>query len=183
MSLAAAGVEPGAADATAPPWPKPPDLPNPPATCTSTSEPMVTSAGDPASITIVNRSAQRGRELVRLIREKTPASAELTAWESTCRLPESTGIVVNATSIGLFPDVDGRLDLDVDSLQPHMVVADVIPNPPRTLLLRDAAARGCVTLDGLGMLVNQAVIGIRHWVGIDADPVVMRLTLAELFPS
>ncbi len=64
-----------------------------------------------------------------------------------------------------------------------MVVADVIPNPPRTLLLRDAAAHGCVTLDGLGMLVNQAVIAIRLWVGIDADPAVMRRTLAELFPS
>ena len=73
---------------------------------------------------------------------------------------------MNATSIGLAPDVDGRLELELDSLLPHMVVADVIPHPPQTALLRDAQARGCVTLDGLGMLVNQAVIGIAHQIGI-----------------
>lgn len=43
----------------------------------------------------------------------------------------------------------------------------VIPNPPRTRLIREAEARGCVTPDGLGMLVNQATIGIKHWTGVD----------------
>jgi shikimate dehydrogenase len=88
-----------------------------------------------------------------------------------------------ATSIGLFPDVDARLDLDLDSLRPGMVVADVIPNPPRTLLIRDAEARGCAVLDGLGMLVNQGVISIRHWTGVDPDQTVMRRKLEELFGS
>ena len=78
-------------------------------------------------------------------------------------------IVVNATVIGLFPDVAARLNLDVESLQPGMIVADVIPNPPRTSLIRDEQARGCVTLDGLGMLVNQGAISIEHWNGIAAD--------------
>ena len=87
--------------------------------------------------------------------------------------------MVNATSIGLFPDVEARLDLDVDSLRPGMVVADVIPNPPRTALIRDAEDRGHVVLDGLGMLVNQGVISIQHWTGVDADPAVMRRALAE----
>jgi shikimate dehydrogenase len=62
-----------------------------------------------------------------------------------------------------------------------MVVADVIPNPPRTRLIQDAEACGCTTLDGLGMLVNQAVIGVRHWTGVDADPTVVRRTLVGLF--
>ena len=51
-----------------------------------------------------------------------------------------------------------------------MIVADVIPNPPRTRLIRDAEARGCKVLDGLGMLVNQGVIGIKYWTGVDPDP-------------
>jgi len=42
---------------------------------------------------------------------------------------------------------------------------------------------GCVPLDGLGMLVNQGVIGIRLWTGVDADPAVMRDALAEVFSS
>jgi shikimate dehydrogenase len=78
-------------------------------------------------------------------------------------------------------DVDACLDLELDSLRPGVVVADVIPNQPSTPLLRSAAARGCRTLDGLGMLVNQGVIGIRPWTGIDADTGVMRQTLTELF--
>jgi shikimate dehydrogenase len=67
------------------------------------------------------------------------------------------------------------------SLASPMIVADVIPNPPRTLLIREAEARGCRTLDGLGMLVNQGVISIKHWTGVDAEPGVMRRKVEELF--
>jgi shikimate 5-dehydrogenase len=62
-----------------------------------------------------------------------------------------------------------------------MVVADVIPNPPETRLVRDARARGCAVLDGLGMLVNQGVIGFKYWTGIDAEPSVMRRALETVF--
>lgn len=134
-----------------------------------------------AAITVVNRGATRGSELVALLNERTPARAELVVWDGTYRVPEGTDIVVNATSIGLPPDVDARLDLDLDLLRPGMVVADVIPNPPRTPLIRDAEERGCTVLDGLGMLVNQGVLAIRHWTGVDADPGVMRGKLEELF--
>ena len=133
------------------------------------------------AITVVNRGAARGRELVALINDKTPASAELVAWDKTYRAPKDADILVNATSIGLYPDVEGRLDLDIASLEPRMIVADVIPNPPRTLLIREAEGRGCRTLDGLGMLVNQGVISIKHWTGVDVEPAAMRRKLEELF--
>ena len=50
-------------------------------------------------------------------------------------------------------------------------------------MLRDAERRGATVLDGLGMLVNQGVIGIRYWTGIDADAGVMRQTLERLFAA
>jgi shikimate dehydrogenase len=134
-----------------------------------------------AAITIVNRDPARGSTLVALLDEHTPARAELVAWNRTFRVPESTDVLVNATSVGLFPAVDARVDVDPESLLPGMVVADVIPNPPRTRLIRDAEARGCTGLDGLGMLVNQGAISIRHWTGVDADPAVMRRTVEEIF--
>ncbi len=132
-------------------------------------------------ITVVNRDRERGAELVALLKERTPAAAELVPWQGTYGVAEDAEVVVNATSVGLFPDVGARLDLDPDSLRPGMVVADVIPNPPRTALLEDAEARGATVLDGLGMLVNQGVISICHWTGVDADPAVMRRTVEELF--
>jgi len=132
------------------------------------------------TIIVVNRSVPRGRELVALLNEKTPARATFATWDGDCRIPEATDVVVNATSIGLFPDIDARLALDLESLRPGMVVADVIPNPPRTRLIRDAADRGCTVIDGLGMLVNQGVIGIKYWTGLDVDPGVMRAKLEEI---
>jgi shikimate dehydrogenase len=134
-----------------------------------------------ARITVVNRDRGRGAELVALLNERTPARAELVVWDGVQRVPRGTDIVVNATSVGLFPDVDARIELEVADLRPGMVVADVIPNPPRTRLIRDAEARGATVLDGLGMLVEQGVAGIRHWTGVEADPAVMRRALVAVF--
>ena len=53
--------------------------------------------------------------------------------------------------------------MSLDTLSPEAIVCDVIPNPPKTHLIKDAQARGLRTLDGLGMLVNQGVIGIELW--------------------
>jgi len=134
-----------------------------------------------ACVTIVNRSPGRGEELVELVNTRTQARSELVVWDHTFGIPNTAEIVVNATSIGLFPDMDAGLNLHLDTLRPGLIIADVIPNPPRTRLIRDAEARGCVVLDGLGMLVNQGVISIKHWTGIDADPAVMRQKLESLF--
>ena len=134
-----------------------------------------------ARITVVNRDRSRGAELVALLNKRTPAQADLVVWDGVQRVPEGTDIVINATSVGLFPDVDARLELEAGDLRPGMMVADVIPNPPRTRLIRDAEARGATTLDGIGMLVQQGVAGIGHWTGVDVDPAVMRRALAAIF--
>jgi shikimate dehydrogenase len=134
-----------------------------------------------SSISVVNRTAERGIELVRVINENTPAKAELINWQTEYKVKPDAGIVINATSIGLYPNLHDRLDLDIESLRPGMVVADVIPNPPRTHLIKDAEARGCTIVDGLGMLVNQGVIGIKYWTGVDADATVMRRKLEEIY--
>ena len=138
-------------------------------------------------ITVVNRSAERGGELAELlagrVRQQTDDRLEsrLVIWNDDYRVPENTDIVVNATSIGLYPDVDARLKLDLESLDAGMLVADVIPNPPRTRLLRDAILRECAVIDGLEMLVGQGVIGIQYWTGMQPAADVMRSALEEIF--
>ena len=94
------------------------------------------------SITVVNRNPIRGEPLAKLLIGKTPAKASYANWSGAYAVPAGTGIVVNATSIGL-EDAAAKLDIDLSTLKPGMVVADVIVNPPRTMLIRDAETRGC----------------------------------------
>jgi shikimate dehydrogenase len=136
-----------------------------------------------ASVTVVNRDRRRGQELADLIDERTPAAAKLVVWDRSYEIPAGTDILVNATSVGLFPDTEARLNINTDNMLPGTVVADVIPNPPHTALLESARQRGCATLDGLGMLVNQAAINIRHWTGLEADTDLMQRTLVQLFQA
>ena len=129
-------------------------------------------------ITVVNRSGGRGAELAGLLRDTLKLEAELVVWSGDYVVPDGTDVVINATSIGLY-DPDARLAVDLNSLYPGMVVADVVFNPVTTRFLREAAERGCRAVDGLGMLVNQGVIGVRFWTGIDPDPEVMRMALEK----
>jgi shikimate dehydrogenase len=93
-------------------------------------------------------------------------------------VPAGTDVLINATSIGLG-DASARVPIDFGTLSPETVVADVIFNPADTRFLREARQRGCRTLDGLGMLVNQAVIGFKIWTGVQPDAELMREALEE----
>ena len=127
-------------------------------------------------ITVVNRSQTRGQELVGLLSDKLGLATELVVWRGDYAVPMGTDIVINGTSIGLY-DPQALLAIDLSSLAPGMVVADVIFDPVRTQLLDSAAARGCRTIDGLGMLVNQGILGFGFWTGIEPDAAVMRAAL------
>lgn len=129
-------------------------------------------------ITVVNRSEPRGRDLTDHLGKALALSVAFVPWADDYSLPADTDIVINATSIGLY-ETEARLEINLDSLKPNMVVADVVFSPPQTRLLRDAAARSCRTLDGLGMLVNQGVIGVQYWTGVNPDPAAMRRALEE----
>ena len=127
-------------------------------------------------ITIVNRSEARGAELVVLLREKLKLDAELVVWSGDYAVPAGTDVVINGTSIGLYAP-EARLALDLTSIKPGTVVADVVFSPVRTKFLDDASARGCRAIDGLGMLVNQGIVGVEYWTGITPDAAVMRKAL------
>lgn len=134
-----------------------------------------------ASITIVNRTAERGAALAALVDEQTPATGRYLPWSSGFEIPAQAGVVINATSIGFHPHADQTLDVNPATFASHMVVADVVANPPLTRWLAAASKAGCQTLTGLGMLVNQALINGRLWTGIDLNGAVMRRELEQLF--
>lgn len=117
---------------------------------------------------VVNRSRARGEELTALLNDKTKASAEFVKWDKTYSIPADADVVINSTSLGMI-NTEGEQDINFDSIRSGMLAADVIINPPQTYFLNEAAKRGATTLQGLGMVVNQAVIGIKYWTGVDVD--------------
>ncbi len=133
-----------------------------------------------AEILIVNRGESRGRGLVELLNARTPARASYSAWPSGWRAPAGTEILVNATSIGLFPNVHEKPDIDYLSVEAGTIVCDVI-HTPMTPFLAEAQKRGARTVDGLGMLVYQGAIGFKLWTGLDAPVPVMHAALAKAF--
>ena len=130
-----------------------------------------------ARVTVVNRSHRRGAEVARVVTAGTGVPAAFVPWDRRYAVPAGTDVVVQATSVG-FGDADALVDVEVDSLRAGLVVADVVVSPPRTALLRAAEERGATTLDGLGMLVGQGALAVRHWTGVDPDRDVMRAAAA-----
>lgn len=133
-----------------------------------------------AKIRIINVS-ERGEELSRLLNEKTPAKAEYVPWTPGIAIPEDTDILVNATPLGLYPNVNQRPDIDYSTIKAGMVVCDVVFNDPNTLFLQEAARMGAETVKGLGMLANQGAINFELWTGVEAPLEVMEETLREEF--
>lgn len=124
-------------------------------------------------ILIVNRSEERGKEVAELVNTNTNAKSSYVPWVDNYSIESDSDIVINATSIGLFPNVDDQLNINFDSILPEMIVADGIHNPPLTHFLKTAIAKGCKTVNGLQMLVNQGVIGVKYWTNVDVDAKVM----------
>lgn len=132
-------------------------------------------------ITIANIIQEQGEELVHLLNTRTPAKAEFVFWDHALVIPEDTDILSNATSIGLYPNVNDKPNINYDSIRHSFVVSDVIFNDPRTLFLGEAKKRGAHTVNGLGMLVNQAALNFTIWTGVEAPIDVMKQTLMNEF--
>lgn len=132
-------------------------------------------------IIVANRTRARGEELTALLKERTGVDAQFVLWDHALAVPAGTDILVNATSVGLYPHVEQKPDIDYDTLTADMVVSDVITNAPHTLFLQEAEARGAKTINGLGMLVNQGALNFTLWTGVAAPLDVMTAALEKEF--
>jgi shikimate dehydrogenase len=111
-------------------------------------------------ILLANRTAERAAVLARAF---GPA-VELVDWKDRNRALAGCGLLVNATSLGMTGKQ--RLEIDLAALPNDAVVADIVYSPLETELLAAARARGNRVVDGLGMLLHQAVPGFERWFGV-----------------
>ena len=128
-----------------------------------------------SQLVIVNRTESKAAELAALLADKLQANVSAVAWEGEYLVPGDTDLLVNATSIA----ADAELAVCLETLRSDAVVADVTFNPPGTRLLSEAEGRGCKTVDGLEMFIEQAAIELRAWTGVEADRTVMREAVEE----
>lgn len=116
-------------------------------------------AGVP-QILLTNRTRVRAEKL----REDFGKRVQVHDWVQAGNIIEDANLVVNTTSLGMVGKPELRVPLD--GLRPGTVVTDLVYTPLKTRLLTEAEAAGCVTVDGLGMLLHQAVPGFERWFGL-----------------
>jgi shikimate dehydrogenase len=109
------------------------------------------------------RLSNRSRPRAEALRSEFGARIKVHDWVKAGQTLEGAVTVVNATSLGMTGHTAFRVPLD--ALEPGALVTDLVYQPLETDLLAQARARGCITVDGLGMLLHQAVPGFERWFG------------------
>jgi len=113
------------------------------------------------SLTVVNRSKERGRALSKdLGCDYLPISSlvKMKAGEL------EADVIINATSLGMYPRT-GQTPIPSKLLKEEMMVMDIVYQPLQTRFLREADEKGCVTVDGLEMLIRQGIAQVEIWTG------------------
>ena len=132
-------------------------------------------------LVILNRTIERARNLASKVRKLIGSHVNV-KWdglteESLRREIREADILINATPVGMSPDVNGTL-VEKRLLHPDMVVFDMIYHPLKTRLLREAEEVGAKTINGLSMLIHQGAASFEIWTGVEA-PVDVMMKAAE----
>ena len=109
------------------------------------------------------RVANRTRARAEALKSDFGGRVVVCDWVQAGNMLEDASTVVNTTSLGMVGKPDLRVPLD--GLAKGAVVTDLVYAPLRTRFLDEAEARGCVTVDGLGMLLHQGAPGFERWFG------------------
>ena len=124
-----------------------------------------------AAVTVFNRSGanfQRMETILQTLRQETSCCLSLYQYEDDKRFRQelqNSDLLINATSVGMTPDVEGCLIPDASYFHPHLVVSDIIYHPKKTRLLAMAEQAGLKTFNGMYMLLYQGAEAFRLWTG------------------
>ncbi|MCP3460215.1 shikimate dehydrogenase [Bradyrhizobium sp. CCGUVB23] len=114
-------------------------------------------------ILIANRTADKAEALAK----EFGANVRTVAWADRSAAVADKALVVNCTDRGMVGK--DALEIDLSRLKPSTLVADLIYTPLETRFLAEARTRGCKTVNGLGLLLNQARIAFKAWFGVMPD--------------
>ena len=126
---------------------------------------------------LANRTESRALALATEIQERTGCVATAASLDDLAAYLPATDILINTTSLGMYPEVTSTPPVKVNLLPLTALVCDIVYNPGETILLQEAGARGLATLPGLGMLAYQGAASLEIWLGIKAPIDVMKSAL------
>jgi len=126
-------------------------------------------------IILMNRTISKAKSMVEELSKKLEMnySVDKLSIESLRRAVSSINILINATPIGTYPNLDESI-VPQELIKKDMVVFDLVYNPTRTKLIRDAKKMGAKTIPGYEMFVGQGAASFKLWTGIDAPIGIMR---------
>lgn len=113
------------------------------------------------------RLLNRSRDRAEAVSADFDPRVKVCDWTDRSRAARDCAVLVNTTSVGLKGE--GDLAIDFAGFDPACIVSDIVYVPLETALIKGAKAHGLKTLDGLGMLLHQAVPGFEKWFGIRPD--------------
>ncbi len=141
--------------------------------------------GGARTLRIFNRNPERAQALAGDLHRATGCDVEAGALREdllSAALARAD-LLVHASPVGMYPHHDEAPLVDPGLLRPGLVVCDLVYNPPRTRLLKEAAARGCRVVGGIGMLVHQGALAFEIWTGLQAPVAIMRAVVEESLRS
>jgi len=119
----------------------------------STSRAIILGSGGASSAVAC---ALRKRNIQSVVVSRKPAQGRIVYQELTADLIKGSGLIINTTPLGMYPDTDGRPGIDYDSLSPDNILYDLVYNPVVTRFMEEGIKRGCRVMNGQRMLELQA---------------------------
>ncbi len=131
-------------------------------------------------LTVLNRTAEKAKKLAEVLRQRFGRKIEGNLLSSSIakRELEDSNVLINATSVGMHPNVDQSL-VDPEWLRSDLCVMDIIYNPLETKLAKDAQSRGAKVISGIEMLVYQGAASFEVWTNHAAPVKAMKLAVVN----
>jgi shikimate dehydrogenase len=141
-------------------------------------------AGRGANLILINRTPANAAKCAADVSASTGQQVEVLALDAKnlSDAMERGHILVNTTSVGMFPEKNDTL-VTSNLIRPHFIVADIVYNPYKTRLLAEAERAGAKTINGLEMLIWQGALAFEKWTGKKAPLNVMRKHAAQALKS
>jgi len=129
-----------------------------------------------ALLTICNRTKEKAEKLARDV-----GKAGVVAFDekAVTRAVKDSDIVINATSMGMEPRTD-KTPLTKEQMRPGLTVMDIVYNPLKTQLLKEAEGAGAIIISGVDMFVFQGAEAEKIWLGVEPPVETMRKTVMEI---